>query len=180
VTIATPLTGLSDVALVARCRAGEEQAWRALVDRFSRYVYAIAVQVYRLSDDRAEDVFQEVFARVYEHLDTLRDETALRPWIGQLTRRLAIDQIRRDSRTQLQEDPPEAAEVEDRMALVDQALTVHAALDTLPGDCREILDRFFCRDESYQTMSIALGVPTGTIASRISRSLTKLRRQLED
>jgi RNA polymerase sigma-70 factor (ECF subfamily) len=171
---------LSDADLVTHCRAGEAEAWHALVERFSRYVYAIATQAYRLSDDRAEDVFQEVFARVYEHLDGLRDDAALRPWIGQLTRRLAIDQIRRDSRTVASGDLPEPAEIDDRMALIDQALSVHVALDDLPDDCREILDRFFCRDQSYDTISVALGVPTGTIASRISRCLTKLRRELEE
>jgi RNA polymerase sigma-70 factor (ECF subfamily) len=174
------LAGCTDTELVARCRAGEGEAWRTLVDRFSRYVYAIAVQVHRLPEDRAQDVFQEVFVRVYEHLDTLRDEAALRPWIGQLTRRLAIDQIRRDRRVQPSDEVPEPADVEDRMALVDQALSVHAALEVLSEDCREILDRFFCRDESYATISDALGVPTGTIASRISRCLTKLRRELTD
>ena len=56
-------TELSDAELVARCRAGDEQAWAMLVDRFARYVYAIAVQGYRLSEQDSEDVFQEVFAR---------------------------------------------------------------------------------------------------------------------
>jgi DNA-directed RNA polymerase specialized sigma24 family protein len=44
-------------------------------------------------------------------------------------------------------------------------------------DCREVLDRFFCRDESYRTIGEALGIPAGTIASRISRCLVKLRER---
>ena len=63
---------LTDSELVARCRAGDEQAWAELVDRFSRYVYAISVQAFRLPESDAEDVFQEVFARAYQHLDALR------------------------------------------------------------------------------------------------------------
>jgi len=59
---------LSDSELVARCRSGDQQAWAELVDRFSRYVYAISVQAFRLPEADAEDVFQEVFARAYEHL----------------------------------------------------------------------------------------------------------------
>src|SRR3989442_1514502 len=82
---------LSDSELVARCRSGDQQAWAELVDRFSRYVYAISVQAFRLPEADAEDVFQEVFARAYEHLDGLRDDAAVRPWLGQLTRRLFID-----------------------------------------------------------------------------------------
>jgi DNA-directed RNA polymerase specialized sigma24 family protein len=56
---------------------------------------------------------------------------------------------------------------------------VHEALDALPGSCREILDRFFTRDESYRTIGEALHLPAGTIASRISRCLVKLREELE-
>jgi RNA polymerase sigma factor (sigma-70 family) len=78
---------VSDGELVVRCRGGDDDAWRELVERFSRYVYAISVQAFRLSEHDAEDVFQEVFAKVYEHLDRLRDADALRPWIAQLTRR---------------------------------------------------------------------------------------------
>ena len=89
---------LTDARLVAQCRSGDEQAWRSLVERFSRYVYAICIQAFRLAESDAEDVFQEVFARVYERLETLRDDEAVRPWIGQLTRRLCIDRLRAGSR----------------------------------------------------------------------------------
>ena len=87
-----------DALLVARCREGDDDAWRELVQRYSRYVYAIAVQAFRLAEHEAEDVFQEVFARVYERLPTLRDPSALRPWIGQVTRRLCVDRIRSGGR----------------------------------------------------------------------------------
>src|SRR5438105_3218642 len=102
----------TDAQLVARCRAGDDQAWRELVDRFSRYVYAIAVQAFRLSEADAEDVFQEVFARAYEHLHKLRDDSAIRPWLAQLTRRLCLDTLRSGTREQLG-DGPEPAEVDD-------------------------------------------------------------------
>jgi hypothetical protein len=68
----------ADAELVARCRTGEQAAWEALVDRYARYVYAIATRVYRLGPEDADDVFQEVFTR-FERLDTLRDGEALRP-----------------------------------------------------------------------------------------------------
>ena len=73
----------SDAELVARCRAGDQSAWEALVDRYARYVHAIVTRVYRLEPHDAEDAFQDVFARVFERLDTLRDGDALRPWIAQ-------------------------------------------------------------------------------------------------
>ena len=69
----------TDTELVAACRAGDEQGWNELVERYARYVYAITSQAFRLSHHEAEEVFQEVFARVFERLDTLRDAEALGP-----------------------------------------------------------------------------------------------------
>jgi RNA polymerase sigma factor (sigma-70 family) len=173
------LASLSDAQLVARCRAGEEAAWNELVSRFSRYVYGIAVQAFRLSEPDAEDIFQECFARIYEHLDKLRDDDALRPWIGQLTRRLCIDRLRSGGREQPAEEEQLFAFADDEMSTLDEAMTVHEALATLSGDCREILDRFFAQDQSYKTIGDALDLPSGTIASRISRCLARLRDVLE-
>jgi RNA polymerase sigma-70 factor (ECF subfamily) len=172
------LATLTDSELVGRCRAGEPDAWNELVERYSRYVFAIATQGFRLSSADAEDVFQEVFTRVYTKLDTLRDDSALRPWIGQLTRRVCLDSIAASGRTQ----PVEEVVAEDREASLDEfdeAFTVREALGTLSDACQEMLDRFFARDESYRTISEELDLPSGTIASRISRCLRSLRAELE-
>jgi RNA polymerase sigma factor (sigma-70 family) len=169
---------LSDGQLVARCRAGDHEAWNELVERFSRYVYAIAVQAFKLPEHDAEDVFQEVFARAYEHLPKLRDDNAIRPWLAQLTRRLCIDRLRAGAQEQ-PEDDVEPLDAEDTIARLDDALAVHDALAILPDGCQDILDRFFARDESYRTISDALDVPAGTIASRISRCLARLRVEME-
>jgi RNA polymerase sigma factor (sigma-70 family) len=171
---------VSDAALVARCRVGDDDAWRELVERFSRYVYAIAVQGFRLSQQDAEDVFQEVFARVYERLGSLRDDEAVRPWIAQLTRRVCIDRLRagsRDSDADLTDLPEQPAE--DTLGALEEAFDVHEAMAELPQNCQQILDRFFARDESYRTIGDNLGLPAGTIASRISRCLDKLRDTFE-
>jgi RNA polymerase sigma factor (sigma-70 family) len=169
---------LTDAQLVARCRLGDHTAWNELVERFSRYVYAITVQAFKLPDHDAEDVFQEVFTRAYEHLDKLRDDEAIRPWLAQLTRRLCIDRLRAGAQEQ-PEDVVEPADADDTVARLDEALAVHEALAILPDNCQDILDRFFARDESYRTIAEALDIPSGTIASRISRCLAKLRVQME-
>ncbi len=167
----------SDAELVSRCLANEQAAWEELVDRYARYVYAIAARVYRLEPGDAEDVFQEVFARVFERLGTLRDGEALRPWIAQTTRRCAVDALRRNGREKTADELPDG--IDEGLAQLDEALTVHAALASLSPDCREILDRFFARDESYRTIGEELDLPSGTIASRISRCLSRLRDVLE-
>jgi RNA polymerase sigma factor (sigma-70 family) len=173
------LAALSDGQLVSRCRTGDVEAWNELVERFSRYVYAICVQAFRLAEHDAEDVFQEVFTRVFEHLPRLREDDAIRPWIGQLTRRCCIDRIRSGGREQPVGDELEPPGADETLSRLDEALSVHDAMRGLSEDCREILDRFFARDESYHVIGDALTLPPGTIASRISRCLGKLRDLLE-
>lgn len=171
--------GATDAAVLARCRAGDEAAWAELVERYSRYVYAIAVQAFRLSPADADDVFQDAFARVYERLGTLRDDASFRPWLAQLTRRLCLDRVRAGPGGVELDEEVLALEAEDELNRLEEALAVRDALGSLSGDCREIIDRFFTRDESYRSIGAALELPPGTIASRISRCLGRLRRQLE-
>jgi RNA polymerase sigma-70 factor (ECF subfamily) len=169
---------LTDRELVARCRNGDDEAWNQLVERFSRYVYAICSQGFRFSRADAEDVFQDVFAKVFEQLGRLRDDGAVRPWIAQLTRRTCIDRLRgvhEDATGEL-----EPAGFDDRLAELDEALALREMLATLPESCQEILDRFFAQDESYKTIGEALDLPSGTIASRISRCLERLKVLMED
>lgn len=171
-------TALSDAELVRRCRDGDPDAWNALVERFSRYVYAICTRGFRFDEQDTEDVFQDVFIRVYSKLDTLRDDDAVKPWIAQLTRRVCLDRLATSSREQPVE---EVDEEEDRGVEneLDEAFAVREALERLGEPCHEMLDRFFARDESYRTIGEELDLPPGTIASRISRCLAKLRADLE-
>jgi RNA polymerase sigma-70 factor, ECF subfamily len=168
-----------DAQLVSRCRAGEPEAWNEFVERFSRYIYAICSRGFRLAQHDAEDVFQEVFARAYERLGDLRSDDAVRPWLAQLTRRLCIDRLRLLSRDAAGPEDPDESAVDDVLGTLDEAMAVREALDAVGDPCREILDRFFCRDESYRTIGDALAIPAGTIASRISRCLEKVRAVLD-
>lgn len=169
----------TDAQVVARCRLGDQAAWAELVERYSRYVWAIAVQAYRLREEDAEDVFQDVFARTYQHLGRLRSDEAIRPWVGQLTRRLSIDRIRASGRENVACELPESGEPDEALERLAEAMDVRAALTSMPDHCREILDRFFVQDQSYETISDSLGIPSGTIGSRISRCLAQLRELLE-
>ncbi len=176
--MSTVALALTDAELVQRCRAGDPEAWNELVERYSRYVYSICTQGFRLPSADSEDVFQEVFTRVYTRLDTLRDDSALRPWIGQLTRRLCLDSLAASGRTQPVADiEPDSRER--TLDEVEEAFVVREALAELSEPCQEMLDRFFARDESYRTISGELDLPSGTIASRISRCLRQLRDGLE-
>jgi RNA polymerase sigma factor (sigma-70 family) len=172
------MTEATDAELVARCRAGDDGAWALLVERYARYVYAIAGRGFRLADEELEDAFQDVFLRIYERLDRIRDPHALRPWIAQLTRRVCLDRVAAAGAR------PEPVGVEDvpdvRLDEIEDAFIVREAMRTLDERCRELLDRFFARDEPYRVIAEALDVPMGTVASRISRCLDRLREVLAD
>jgi RNA polymerase sigma factor (sigma-70 family) len=171
-------SSLTDAELVRLCRAGDVGAWNELVERYSRYVYAITVRGFRLSDEDAEDVFQDVFTRIYTRLDSLRDDTALRPWIAQLTRRRCLDALASKGR-ELPADDELIVEESTDLAEVEEAFAVREALSGLSETCQDILDRFFAQDQSYKTIANELDIPSGTIASRIARCLGRLKDAME-
>jgi RNA polymerase sigma-70 factor (ECF subfamily) len=169
-----------DAGLVGRCRRGDAEAWPEFVRRFSPYVYAIALRAFRLSEPDAEDVFQEVFIRAWQHLDELRDDAAIRPWLGQLTRRAAVDRIRGAAREQARSEVEGelASSAEDEMVRLEDATAVRQAIDRLPALQRDVVERFFMRGDSYAEIGVALGIPEGTVASRICRARERLRTNL--
>jgi RNA polymerase sigma factor (sigma-70 family) len=178
-TSARSLPETSDGELVARCRAGDPEAWRALVTRHAGLVNAILRGAFRLSPHDAEDAFQEVFTRLYLKLSSVRVDEAVSGWIAQVTRNVAVDWLRRSGREVTSGEAIDEAAFEEPLRAVEEAMVVRAALRGLPDHQQEILDRFFSRDESYRTIGAALGIAPGTIASRISRALAALRGELE-
>lgn len=165
---------------MARCRAGDLTAWPSLVRRHAALVNAILRGAFRLELHDAEDAFQEVFTRLYLRLPGIRDDQAVRGWLAQVTRNVALDWLRRAGRETAAGDAVSEQAYIEPLQAIDEALTVRAALGALPAHQAEILDRFFVRDESYHVIGEELGLPPGTIASRISRALAALRVQLEE
>jgi DNA-directed RNA polymerase specialized sigma24 family protein len=149
----------TDSGLGRRRRAGDPRAWRERVERFSGF-YAI-VGCFDLNGDRAQDAHHDVFTRMYPRLHTLADPGALKPWIARLARRVALDRLRLDAR-----ELPSDASTFELLTEIELAMAVREALD--------------CLDESSRAIGEALGLPPGTVASRISRGLVMLRRALEE
>ena len=96
--------------------------------------------------------------RVFERLDSLRSDDAIRPWVGQLTRNCCLDVIRASGRVVPVEEVEERV-ADDTIARLDEAMAVRDGLAHLGPECQEILDRFFARDESYRTIGDALDDP---------------------
>lgn len=163
--------------LVIRCRAGDREAWGAVVASHAGLVSGLLRGAYRLSAHDVEDGFQEVFIRLYLRLGDLRDEQALPGWIAQVTRNVALDLIRKRQRESIGGDELDEASFDEPYEQLLDAMSVRRALGRLPEQQREMLDRFFVQDQSYRTIAEELSIPAGTIASRISRALGMLRKE---
>jgi len=173
-------------ALVDRARAGDEQAWRELVDRYQKMLTSVA-RMHRLRPADAEDVVQATWVRAVEHLDELREPACLPAWLITTCRRESLRVSRQLSRERPEDitdttssiaafrDP--AGDAFDQVALKDEALRLYSALQDLPERERRVvvgLIRF--AEEGYSGCAKRLGLPVGSLGPTRQRALTRLRR----
>jgi len=178
----------TDSDLVEGCRRGDEVAWRELGRRHTRKVFGLA---YRFSGrvDEAEDLTQEVFVKVYERLGRYRaDEGAFGTWLMTVARNHAIDHYRR--RREERARTLDSIEDLERLASRDErhdrsyereerARLVRRALRALPHELREAVVLCDLQGLPYQEIADSLGVPLGTVKSRINRGRLELARRLQ-
>jgi RNA polymerase sigma factor (sigma-70 family) len=178
----------SDAQLIAACQNGEAWAWDALVGRYKRLVYSVALRA-GLSQEDAADVFQTVFAVLLETLHKLRDPQALAAWLITTSKRTAWSIMRKQKREPASSDalgfPTGDARQgqgrqswdEDRWA--DQVL-VREALELLGERCKNLLRMLYYdrSDPSYEQVSRKLDIPLGSIGPTRARCLQKMRRIL--
>jgi RNA polymerase sigma factor (sigma-70 family) len=178
----------SDEALVALVARGDEGALGELYDRVGRIAYGLAVRVLR--DERlAEDAVQEGFLAVWRSAATFRAERAkASTWILTLVHRRAVDLVRREERRrteplgdEMPAVPGEVAEPPDEAAwLRFERERVQAALRQLPDAQREALELAYYGGFSQSELAQRLGVPLGTIKSRMFSGLARLRELLDE
>ena len=176
---------LSDEALVALVARGDEDALAELYDRVGRIAYGLALRVLR--DERhAEDAVQEAFLQVWRSAATFRAERAkASTWILTLVHRRAVDLVRREERRQadpLTDDSAATApeETDEAAWLRFERERVQAALKQLPDMQREALELAYYGGFSQSELADRLGVPLGTIKSRMFAGLARLRELLDD
>jgi RNA polymerase sigma factor (sigma-70 family) len=181
---------LSDEALVALVARGDEDALGELYDRVGRIAYGLAMRVLR--DDRlAEDAVQEGFLAVWRSAAGFRAERAkASTWILTLVHRRAVDLVRREERRRTEPLLDEtvagtagtaAAEATDEAAwLRFERERVQAALGQLPDMQRETLELAYYGGFSQSELAERLGVPLGTIKSRMFAGLARLRELLDE
>jgi RNA polymerase sigma-70 factor (ECF subfamily) len=177
---------LSDEALVALVARGDEDALAELYDRVGRVAYGLALRVLR--DERhAEDAVQEAFLQVWRSAASFRAERAkASTWILTLVHRRAVDLVRREERRQVDPLTDDSAagvapeETDEAAWLRFERERVQAALKQLPDMQREALELAYYGGFSQSELAERLGVPLGTIKSRMFAGLARLRELLDD
>ena len=177
---------LSDEALVALVARGDEDALAELYDRIGRIAYGLALRVLR--DERyAEDAVQEAFLQVWRSAATFRAERAkASTWILTLVHRRAVDLVRREERRQADPLADDAdlgqapEQTEEAAWLRFERERVQSALRQLPDVQREALELAYYGGFSQSELAERLGVPLGTIKSRMFSGLARLRELLDD
>jgi RNA polymerase sigma-70 factor (ECF subfamily) len=169
----------TDAELIASARRGSEEALEAL---FRRY-WPLAWQwAYALTGkrERADDLAQEAFLRAFRALPRFDVERPFRPWLKRILLNAGIDELRRLRNSELPIDwfedrrrPDGDDERRDSDELV-------AAVRSLPAARREVIVLHYWLDLSADEIADRLGVPYGTVASRLSRGLADLRASLEE
>jgi RNA polymerase sigma-70 factor (ECF subfamily) len=185
---------LPDLELVDRARGGDPEAFRELVVRHQRRVYAVALGIVK-DRDLAWDVSQEAFVRVHQHLSEFRDESSFSTWIHRITARVAIDVLRKErpSRRSDVADVPEPVLQEAAPGVLSTALgtdpqetvlrrelaaRLTEALGQLPDVHRAVLVLREMDGLSYEELAERLSIPRGTVMSRLFHARKKMQALL--
>ncbi|HEX5272884.1 MAG TPA: sigma-70 family RNA polymerase sigma factor [Gemmataceae bacterium] len=165
--------------LVVRCQAGDRAAFEELVGLYqARLRYFLARMVG--DDHAADDLLQEVWFEVYRGVARLADPGAFPAWLYRVARRRALAELRKrrpDVASLEGVDPAEEDEDDDFTA--EDAERVHAALDRLPPEQREVLLLRFFEGMAYEDIAEVIGCPLGTVRSRIHYAKRALRRAMD-
>lgn len=169
------LAGPTDAELLDRCRGGDPTAWDALVERYQRLVYSVALRNGVEAEDAA-DITQTTFVALIDALHRLEDDTKLASWLMTVARRNAWRHRSLSRRTTTLDAAPDQP-TGDPYEAWDTQVAVHDALSTLGGTCRDLLlALYFDPDEpSYADIAAGLGRSVGGIGPLRGRCLERLR-----
>ena len=170
---------LRDQLLFLRCRRGERAAWHALIALWQPRLFYYVRRLLPTEAD-AWDVLQQTWAGAYEGIDRVRDPGQLAPWIYRIARNKSIDFRRRLSPHEtLEENADHSPAPGDEQLAFDNVESLHLALGRLSLAHREVLTLYFLEDLSVDAIAQVLGVPPGTVKSRLHHAKHELRIILE-
>lgn len=180
----------NDLELLAtRSSNGDAAAFDELVRRTHRLAFQLALRMLG-NEQEVDDVLQDAYLRVWQGLAGLRDRSAVLAWICRIVRNVAADRVRRHKRQRARHDvsadleallesrPCESPGPEVRVAQAEQGAAIAAALAELRPKHRIVLLLREVDDMSYDQISVALGIPLGTVESRLYRARRELAGKL--
>src|SRR5438067_514625 len=193
---ALDLFNLPDADVVALAQQGRDSAFRELIRRYERPVFSL---IYRMVRDRelAEDLAQDTFVKVLNHIDRYRPEFKLSSWLFKIANNVAIDHLRRrqidtvsidGSPHAMTQDAIEATSIEiagtgesalDEMEARELGSEIERAIARLRPEYRSCIMLRHVEDRSYEEIAATLDLPLGTVKTYIHRARHELRRALE-
>jgi len=172
------------VALIGRSGEANEEAFTAFVERHQHSLINYLTHLTR-SRERAEEIAQDAFVRLYGSMSRCRDQQRLPPYLFRIATNLVVTEVRRERRWKrvlpmLTAIQPSSAPASDRpMLTAEIQQKVAAALEQLPLEFSAPLLLYEIEGWSYDAISRAVGCRIGTVKSRIFRARKMMRVQLE-
>lgn len=169
--------------LVARCRQGDEDAFRELVDRYKDLVFAIVARS-SVARPRVEDLAQEVFLRIHRGLPYFRGEAKLATWIYRIVLNLLSEEGGRQRQSREVpldgEAPGHQPRAPDRAAAdLELRDRLEKALARLPANYRLLVAAHYLDGVKYEDLAEALDIPVGTVKTHLHRAKKQLRALLD-
>ena len=177
----------ADSAAIARARRGDTAAYEEIVQRYQQVAFRTAYVITGSAAD-AEDAAQEGFVKAYRALDRFRLGAELRPWLLRIVANEARNRARSAGRRERLElrviegfRPGDAAPSPEAVAVAsDERRRLLAMLNGLADEDRLVITSRYFLELSGEETAAALGIPEGTVKSRLSRALARLRARVEE
>ena len=181
-----PTNSLTDAELLSRLYSGEVSSFEALYDRYSGFVYALAIRVVGRTEE-AEEVVQDVFWQLWKtKIQYDPKQGSFSTWLFVITRNRSLDRLRRNRREPLAVPLPIEAggpvadgNPEESASSSERRRHVLSAMRDLPTEQRQALELSFFQGLSHREIAERLGEPLGTVKSRIRMAMDKLRLNLQ-
>ena len=181
-----------ELRLVSRATAGDRDAQRELFERFRDVAYRVALRIAGRPED-ALDVVQDSFIRAFERLTEFQQESGFQSWFLRIVSNRALDLLRarkvrlavpldggdEQARVEPSNDDP-AGRPWHVLEQGELAERLHRALESLPPDQRAVFALFATGEMTYGQIAEALGIPIGTVMSRLFHARRKLHEMLPD
>jgi len=169
----------SDAELVQEILAGNSQAYAFLVARYERPVRAVAISIIK-SSHTADDIAQEAFVRSWQQLPNLRNPKVFGPWLMKITRRCAIESLRKQRSLSYSDKLDQMAAHERNGQLDEKKQHLLETIQQLPKAERQVVMLRYFGPHSVRDLASIVGRSVGTVTKQLSRAHRRLKNRLQE